>query len=112
MLQVKKGAEEYRMSYAIWFAIGTAYALHSLYMTPDMVVTDFEIGNPDARTPHERAHRVKLRTKDLADFDATHWCGVCNKQLQPMGFLCYLEVQHLVIEFQPSRVSRLYDVVA
>jgi hypothetical protein len=111
MLQIRSSADNGRMSYAMWFALGTAYALHSLYMKPDMTVTDHERAGENGDVGKRTAHVVKLRTKDLAEFDALHWHSVVKKQLEPMGYKVTLEVQHLVIEWAPSQVGKLYAVV-
>lgn len=111
MLQVKKGAVTDRMSYAMWFALGVAYFAHSLYQTDNMVITLHERGNPEAPEVDGRVQRVKLRTSDLREFDANHWAAVVFRRLRPMGYLVYRELQHLVIEFNPSRVKELYEVI-
>jgi hypothetical protein len=99
------------MSYAVWFALGVAYALHGLYMKPDMVVTDHEKSGEKEGEGKRTSHQVKLRTKHLADFDANHWCAVVKKQLEPLGYKVTLEVQHLVLEWAPSEVGKLYTIV-
>lgn len=111
MLQIRSSADNGRMSYAIWFALGVAYALHALYMKPDMTVTDHEPAKRGPDVAERTSHTVKLRTKDLEQFDADHWHAVVKKQLEPMGYKVTQEVQHLVIEWAEGSVDRLYTVV-
>lgn len=112
MLQIKSSAHNGRMSYAMWFAVGVAYALHSLYMKPDMMITDHEPATRGAAGAEPACSVVKLRTKDLAEFDAQHWHAVVKKNLEPMGYKVTLEVQHLAIEWAASEVDKLYLVFA
>lgn len=107
MLKLKKGAASCVMPRELWFALGVAHAMHTMYMTPDVVVTDFEKQLLADGGPDNWQNVVKLRTRDLREFDQQHWQAVVTRQLEPMGFEVTRDAQHLMIEFRTAKAERV-----
>jgi hypothetical protein len=110
VLKLRKGAVDSVMPRELWFALGIAHATHSMFNLPDLVVTDHKKPDPDNPDGNGAAHVVKLRVRDMREFDQQHWCMMLSRHLDPMGFTVYSEVQHLVIEYRPDQSGRVHHV--
>lgn len=110
MLILRKGASDTAMPREVWFALGIAHALHGMYILPDLVVTDFSKPDPELTEHKQPSCIVKLRMRDMREFDRNHFVCVLARNLEPMGFMVYSDLQHAIIEFRPENSGRVHAI--
>ena len=106
-MRIKRGVDASEVKHQIWFAIGFTEAGCQLNDLGWVVVTSLRDGVHGPNSLHPKGLAVDIRSRDMGA-KLPDVFRLLRIHLEPLGFDCVLEIDHIHIEFDP-KTGEIFD---